>query len=96
MTDVTCHHCGLINDYKVIETKLHHTAYCNGCERFIKHVPHSTDTTIWFGKYKGEGLADIFEKDAGYINWLYKMVVEEKKIKLKQNQIDVIKEFLHK
>jgi hypothetical protein len=68
--DIVCQNCGLVNDYKVIETN-HLTAYCNGCNRYIKHLPKpNKELVIYFGKYKGTALKDFTSKEhVSWLNW---------------------------
>lgn len=69
MQDIICNNCGLINEYQVKQTQLHTTAYCNGCGKYIKHLPkENKDHVIYFGKYKGTPLKDFLTKE--HVNWL--------------------------
>jgi hypothetical protein len=67
MEDVTCKKCGLINDYSVKIKPPHHYAYCNGCESFIKFIPHDTPK-FYFGKHKGTLISEC--TDVGYMEWV--------------------------
>lgn len=71
MADLICTNCGSVNDYVVNKTDLHHTAYCNGCGRYIKHLPkENKDLVIYFGKFKGTCLKDFKSKDhVSWLNW---------------------------
>lgn len=69
MQDIICNKCGSVNDYRVNVTDLHHTAYCNGCDNYIKHLPKpDKEHVIYFGKYKGTALKDFTSKD--HVSWL--------------------------
>lgn len=64
--DIVCKKCGLVNEYKVIDKNGQKTAWCNGCDAWIKNIPHA-EPMMYFGKYKG---AKIFEvTDRQYLQW---------------------------
>lgn len=68
MQDVICKQCGSINDFNVVEGT-HRTAYCNGCNAYIKHLPKpNKEHVIYFGKFKGTKLADFTTRD--HVSWL--------------------------
>ena len=62
--------CGLVNDYKVIvndnKQVKHYTAYCNGCDKYIKHIAYD-EPKFYFGKHKGVLIKDCTDKQ--YIVW---------------------------
>lgn len=71
-----CKSCGSVfEEYKTTEkifkngTK-HLEARCPDCGKWIKYLPQGKDTTMWYGKYKGEKIEDIIIKDPEYIMWL--------------------------
>ena len=45
---------------------------CPQCEMFLAFIPQNLPPHLWFGKYKGEFIADIFQKDPEYLSWLIK------------------------
>lgn len=68
MQEIICKNCGSVNDFRIVEGT-HQTAYCNGCDRYIKHLPRENkDRVIYFGKYKGTRLVDFTTKD--HVSWL--------------------------
>lgn len=69
MEDIVCTHCGLINDFRVERKANNDVAYCNGCDRYIKNIPHS-EPAFYIGKYKGTPIKDI--EDMGYLKWALK------------------------
>jgi len=75
---LTCKKCGLINDYRVEIKGVHHTAYCNGCDAYIKNVSYQPPQ-FFFGKYKGTLIADC--KDVPYMKWCVKEGVVKASIK---------------
>lgn len=64
--DIVCNKCGLINDYHVIEKANNKVAYCNGCESYIKNIPHDVPK-LYVGKYKGIPISEI--EDLNYLKW---------------------------
>jgi uncharacterized protein (DUF3820 family) len=71
METVTCNRCGLIDDYAIKISGPHKSAYCNGCGRYIKHLPQNTEFIMPFGKYKGRHLSSMVSvEEIGYIKWL--------------------------
>jgi len=69
--DITCQKCGLINDYSVREAGMHQSAYCNGCQNYIKHLPQNKPVKIHFGKYAGCELSTLTAPDdIRYLIWL--------------------------
>ncbi len=68
--DLLCTKCGLMNEFHVIEKSNQHTAYCNGCNSYIKNIPQSDMSKIccyWGKKYKGVRIAEI--EDHKYLRW---------------------------
>ena len=88
--EITCQNCGLQNDYR-IENNHHQTAFCNGCGKYIKHLPKSnTDIVIHFGKFKGTALKDFMSKEhVDWLNWAIK-----KEIKFQPRVLDAIRKHL--
>lgn len=71
MKDVICQKCGSVNDYRVTKGNLHHTAYCNGCDAYIKNLPQGGPYILPFGKFKGTLLSEMTSRDQiDYLNWM--------------------------
>lgn len=71
MQDITCQHCGNINDYRTIQKSNQLTAWCNGCDKFIKNIPQGKPAQIFFGKYKDRFIDSLTAKDeVEYLQWL--------------------------
>ena len=71
MEDIICTNCGNINDYRVEEKANNHVAFCNGCGKFIKNIPHSEKPPqFYFGKYKGKLISDFSTpEELQYLDW---------------------------
>lgn len=73
---IVCKGCGVIHETKnlIIETirlpnkGSHKKAICPTCKSFIKFLPHSVPT-FYFGKYKGETVSEVAQKDPSYLEW---------------------------
>ena len=48
------------------------TAWCNGCDSFIKNIPYAKKQIMYFGKYKGMEISSINER--GYLEWMIREV----------------------
>lgn len=97
MQDITCNNCGLVNEYEIRQAGPHQSAYCNGCGRYIKHIPKpvSSDTVIQFGKYKGTSLKDFTTPEhVSWLNWLLRSCELERPTYIKQPLIDAITKHL--
>lgn len=71
--DVICQHCGNANDFHTIMKSNQNTAWCNGCDRFIKNIPQGNPPVLFFGKYKGRLIATLKSKEeVDYLIWLSK------------------------
>lgn len=71
MPDIICQHCGNINDYRTIMKSNQNTAWCNGCDKFIKNLPQGKPPQIFFGKYKDRFIATMTSKEElEYLQWL--------------------------
>lgn len=69
--DITCNQCGSINDYRIIQKGIHQTAYCNGCDAYIKNIPQGKPFIMPFGKFKGTLLTDMTSKEqVDYLDWM--------------------------
>lgn len=81
--DITCQHCGLVNDYRTEKSELHLTAYCNSCGSYIKHLPQNNPiTTMPFGKYKGREIASLSSaEELRYVGWMIDNSTANEKIK---------------
>ena len=67
---VECQHCGLINDYNIILKSNQATAWCNGCDKFIKNVPYKSPM-LYFGKYKERLISSMVSKEeVEYLQWV--------------------------
>lgn len=73
--DVTCTKCGLVNDYYTRQAGPHQSAYCNGCDSYIKHLPQNNPIEIMpFGKYKGREIKSFSAQDEiRYLEWITQM-----------------------
>lgn len=63
---VICNKCGSIDDYTTEQKANNLVATCNGCDSFIKNIPHDKPK-FYFGKYKDIPIADI--SDLQYLVW---------------------------
>ena len=71
MPDITCQHCGNMNDYRTIMKSNQLTAWCNGCDSFIKNIPQGKPPQIFFGKYKDRLISSLTSKEEiEYLQWL--------------------------
>jgi len=67
--DIVCNKCGLVNDYRTIQKSNNKVAYCNGCDSYIKNIPHDVPK-LYVGKYKGIPIDTI--EDLNYLQWALK------------------------
>ncbi len=67
MADIVCRKCGSINDFRTEMKTNQNTAWCNGCDAFIKNIPYQSEVTIYVGKYKGQKLSEV--EDFRYLEW---------------------------
>lgn len=67
MKNIVCKKCGLVNDFRTEMKSNNNTAWCNGCESFIKNIPYQSEVTIYVGKYKGKKLSEV--EDFRYLEW---------------------------
>jgi len=68
---VICQHCGNIDDYRIIRKSNQDTAWCNGCDRFIKNLPQGNPPTLHFGKYKDRLISSMVTKEeVDYLKWM--------------------------
>lgn len=68
--DLICKKCGLLNEFHIIKKSTQHTAYCNGCNSYLKNIPQDDMSKIccyWGKKYKGEKISNI--EDHKYLRW---------------------------
>jgi len=81
--DITCQRCGSVNDYREVKTELHNTAYCNGCDAYIKHLPQNNPiVTMPFGKYKGRDISSLLSsEELRYVEWMIHNSTANEKIK---------------
>jgi hypothetical protein len=71
MPDIICQNCGSINDYRTVMKSNQNTAWCNGCDKFIKNIPQGKPATLYFGKYKGRELSSMVSDDElKYLEWV--------------------------
>lgn len=67
--DIVCNKCGSVNDYRTIQKANNKVAYCNGCDAYIKNIPHDVPK-LYVGKYKGIPIDTI--EDLSYLQWALK------------------------
>lgn len=72
MEDITCNHCGLVNDYTTTPSGPHLKATCNGCGKYIKFITkQDKKPTLYFGKYKDREISSLnSEEELRYLQWL--------------------------
>ena len=71
MQDIICQHCGNINDYRTIMKTNQLTAWCNGCDGFIKNIAQCKPPQIFFGRYKDRFISTLTSKEeVEYLKWL--------------------------
>lgn len=83
--EIICKQCGLVNHYETRKNGPHLTAYCKGCNSYIKNLPQEQEPKMYLGKYKGWLIKDI--PDGGYLEWAYMNVKQ-----LNERQKEAIKE----
>lgn len=66
--ELVCKKCGLVNDYRTEQKAHNKTAWCNGCDSFIKNIQYSDKQIMYFGKYKGLEISSINE--VSYLEWM--------------------------
>ena len=81
---ITCHNCGLVDDYETRQAGPHLSAYCNGCGNYIKHLPQNNPVElIPFGKYKGRELKSmVSDEEVRYLHWFCQMPDLKPRIKV--------------
>ena len=68
--EIICNKCGSINDYRTIMKSGQNTAWCNGCDSYIKNIPQNKPK-LYFGKYKGLFVHQMtLPEHRNYFNWL--------------------------
>ena len=73
MPDIICQNCGSINDYRTVMKSNQQTAWCNGCDCFIKNLPQGKPVKLYFGKYKDRLLSSMDGvEEVQYLKWLQK------------------------
>jgi len=60
---VICKHCGIVDDYYIIKKSNQDTAWCNGCDRYIKNLPQGNPPELHFGKYKDKLISNMISKE---------------------------------
>lgn len=71
MQDITCQHCGNINDYRTIMKTNQLTAWCNCCDKFIKNIPQGKRPQIFFGRFKDRFIDTLTSKEeVDYLQWV--------------------------
>lgn len=73
MVQLTCPHCGAVNDYSTTPSGPHLRADCNQCHRYIKFIPQeNSKPTLHFGKYKGREISSMnSQEELNYLKWLF-------------------------
>lgn len=66
---ITCKRCNTTDDYRVEQKGPHQTAICNGCGKYIKHLPQNNEARLYVGKYSGQLISEI--KDVEYLHWVW-------------------------
>ena len=72
---IKCPQCGLSTDDPLTQKVplerggYHLKACCPSCGGYIKFMSHE-ELSIWFGKYKGQTVANVVENDPSYAKWL--------------------------
>lgn len=75
--ELICRSCGIVTTEPKIEQiplhagGFHLKASCPDCGAYLKFLPHGGPAALYFGKYKGESIADVAVKDAEYLRWLH-------------------------
>ena len=68
--EIVCKKCGLVNDYRTELRQNQKTAWCNGCDSYIKNIPYQKPK-MYFGKYKGLVIEQMtLPEHRNYFNWL--------------------------
>ena len=67
MEDLKCPKCGAENQFYTEMKANNNVARCSLCDAFIKNIPQGVEPTFFFGKYKGQKVAEI--EDMGYLRW---------------------------
>lgn len=88
MEKLFCQKCKSEQEYdettRIFSNKTRHVeAKCRTCKTHIKFLSQDDDRTaadfeMPFGKYKGDTLGDIVEKDKQYLIWLYQQDIQPK------------------
>jgi hypothetical protein len=82
MESLICPKCGLVDDYNIQQRGNHKTAYCNGCDSYIKHLPQGNPTALYFGKYKGRQLESMTTpEELKYLKWLNDSGIKQNSLK---------------
>lgn len=69
--DITWQNCGSINDFRTVMKSNQNTAWCNGCDKFIKNMPQGKPPVLHFGKYKDRLISTMLNKEeVEYLTWL--------------------------
>ncbi len=73
--EIVCQNCGNIDDFNIVQSGPHNSAYCNGCGKYIKHLPQNNEVkTIPFGKYKGREINSMrSNEEIRYLQWFVQM-----------------------
>lgn len=70
-SDVVCHHCGNVNDFRTELKSNQLTAWCNCCDAFIKNISQGKPPQLYFGKYKDRLISSMATQDElNYLEWL--------------------------
>lgn len=71
------------NERYIKNKGIHKGIYCKGCGSWIKWLPKSAkDYVIWFGKYKGKNIEDIYLGDLrDYYRYMREVDLSESKKK---------------
>lgn len=64
--DIVCLNCGGVNDYRTEMKSGQLTAWCNGCDKYIKNISYQVQK-FYFGKHKGKAVKEV--EDKNYLQW---------------------------
>jgi len=89
MEDIKCLRCDSTNDYRIEESGPHKKAVCNKCNKYIKFLPQSYKTFLYFGKYKGRDISTMKSDDElAYLYWLSKTNIKRGLVVTIQNHLN--------
>lgn len=79
---IICQNCGSVDDYNIQQRGTHKTAYCNSCDRYIKHLSQGLPIKLYFGKYLGREVQSMVEpEEIEYLKWLLNGGIKQKNLR---------------